>query len=274
MTALKAENKKIELYGLLDYAEKAFYSIGIDIRSNKIDYGNFLDSVQKEVDRDYGLDNNLKLYLNLKIENAKHNFIEFKYHKYNNTNKIFLETTATAGSIGAGLLASHLIYTYCAIPLTISSPIGIFVSLFTGTWFSKWWNKPLEKEIKEQENMYKKLTTLLDLIFFQLKNLEWLENNIIFTAISLIDDCNSCAVKYDFEDDIKYKNKQRVFEKMAHRTCVLKRIECPNHKKCFLNLMDRVECLSKKKRGLKNSCQAFNEEDCTLDEEEEKIYDL
>ena len=274
LMALKAEGEKIELYGLLDYAEKAFYSIGIDIRLNKIDYNNFLDSVQKEVYRDYGLDNNIKLYFSLAIEKAKHNFIEFKNHRYKNKNKIFLETTATAGSIGAGLLASHLIHIYCAIPLTISGPIGIFASLFTGTLFSKLWNKPLEKEIKEQVKMFEKLTALLDLIFFQLKNLEWLENNIIFTAISLIDDCNNCAVKYDFEDDIKYKNKVRVFKKMADRTCVLKRNECPNHKECVLNLMDHIECLSQKKRGLKNSCQAFNKEDCTLDKEEEKIYDL
>ena len=230
LRALKAEREKIELYGLLDYAEKAFYSIGIDIRSNKIDYNNFLDSLQKEVERDYGLGNNVKLYFSSDIEKAKNNFIEFKNNKYKNTNKIFLETTATAGSIGAGLLASHLIYSYFSIPLSVSGPIGIFVSLFAGTLFSKWWNKPLEKEIKEQEKMFKKLTALLDLIFFQLKKLEWLENNIIFTAISLIDDCNNCAVKYDFEDDIKYKNKVRVFKKMADRTCVLKRNECPNHK--------------------------------------------
>ena len=56
----KGRRWKINLGGLLYYAEQYLFSIGIYLRWNKVDYKEFLESVKKEIERDNGINKSLK----------------------------------------------------------------------------------------------------------------------------------------------------------------------------------------------------------------------
>jgi len=139
--------------------------------------------------------------------------------------------------------------------------------------FSKFWNRGKEQEIELQRSNFRKLSKLFELLHEKIKRLEWLENNIILTAISIDKDCPNVEVKFVFEKEMRYKDNFIIIRKMAKRTCTLKKNECSDEKECIKNILTYIECLTQKRKGIRKHCPMFNEFDCSLDDNE-KFYDL
>ena len=271
-----AEGKKIHLYGLVNFAEQQLLKIGYDIRSSRTNFNNFLDNVEENVEKNYGKDLSIKELQN-EIAKARN---DLNYGK-SQTN-LLIDSSATAIFSYFGIMATSFITKFLSLPYTASLASTVFFALTPGIIIAHFWNRSFEKEIEKQKENFRKYTYMMELVFYKIKNLDWLENNLILTGISLIDYCNKYAVKFDYEYDLDYydRNNKRIKEQrnkvarnMARRTCVLKREECPNEEQCEENIMEKLECLAKRKRGEKITCPIFEINDCTLNYKK-KIYDL
>ena len=267
----EAESKKIHLYGLINWVEQALYSIGWDIRANKTDYNKFLNMIEEDVQKNYGSENNYKELLN-EIELARK---DLNYGKNNGRVSSDMDLYTQVGATSFGILASSFLTHWFALPYSIGIVSAVFFALTPAIIFAKLWNLSEEKEILKQEANYRKLKNMFQFIYYKIKHLDWFENNLILTGISTIDFCDKFDVIFDYEKDIDEQDKRKrnnIARFMAHKTCVLKRDECPNKGDCVTNILKHLECLNKMKRGKKKNCLIFDESDCSLKEEIQ--YDL
>ena len=267
---IEAEGKKIHIYGLLNLAEAILLKIGWDIRAKRTDYNQFLDMVEEDVKKNYGSNNDYHSLLNEIAEARK----DLNYGKGKNDTDSEMNRIVAVGSAAFGIFSSGLLTQWFALPYTVGIAASIFLIITPAIVFAKWWNKSLNQEIETNKENYNKLTYMVNLLYFKIKNLDWFENNLILTAISKIDYCDKYDVKFVFEDNLNYniEKKNNLARYMAHKTCLLKRDECQNKEKCEENIIQHLECLAKKKKGKVKNCSIFDKNDCTL--KNLKFYDL
>ncbi len=130
--ALKEEDKKINLFGLAKYLDQAMKKVGINFFESKSDVNLFVKSVEKEVNRDLSLGLDYREDLIKKIELMNSYSLEVLNFKINKAEKIYLETSVSTISLAVGAAASISLYKFLDIPLMLSSPVAILVSLGTG----------------------------------------------------------------------------------------------------------------------------------------------
>ena len=260
INALKAEGSKIHLYGLLTLANKAFSSIGQSFSLNSNNYIRFLDNVKKEVINDFDLDDQNKVKILEEINFAQTNLTEYSNRYINN---VYADTAGTFTSLGIGFLAGHLIKEAFSLSNPVFNIISTSISLLSGYGIIKWWNGSSEEEIKKNQQNYDKYRYLLEDIFERIKRLEWMNNNIIYTGISLIPDCKQIRVKFDYEDGIKYRNQKNINYNMARRSCNLG--NCKNLNQCIQDIKKVIKCNDENGNGGMTDCPRFDIYSCSLE---------
>lgn len=166
--AIKAEDEKIQLYGLIRWAHKAMLSIGKNWLTNKEDYSDFLDSVKNEINKNLDIKKELKVNLRKQLEKAETKLSEFSETTFD-TNNLFVETAAYTGSIGIGIIVFNSVKKYFESSYPI---LGIIATLLSGGIFRKWWNRSTDKKIEEEKRKFKRRAKLLELLYLKIKNLE------------------------------------------------------------------------------------------------------
>ena len=246
--AIDAAGEKIDLDGLLNYLNSIMGNYGHEETLT----GLFKEL--KNIDSSGFMPNKLSLQLK---------DIELKLNKTINKGNKGLDYTV----LGTSMVFSSLVTKgVTSLIKTFIQPNLFFYSLTitSASIFSFIWNRSCDKEIKQNEKKIRKLKNLIDLVYLKVKNLDWIGKNIILTGMAEDDDCHEVAVSFDYDDNIKYDNWTLTERKMARRTCLLKREECPDTKSCINNVMYVTKCLGKQEKGKNEGCPYFDVFDCSL----------
>ena len=169
--ALKAEDKKINLFGLAKYLDQAMKTVGINFFESKSDVNLFVKSVEKEVNRDLSLGLDYRKNLIKKIELMNSYSLEVLNFKINKEEKIYLETSVSTISLAVGAAASISLYNLLDIPLMLTSPVAILVSLGTGWLIKSLWNIGYDKKIEILKKKYHLQCKLMDNLYEKIKKL-------------------------------------------------------------------------------------------------------
>ena len=140
--------------------------------------------------------------------------------------------------------------------------LGVFVDYYN--------NKIINEKIEINKVRLYKIMELYKSIQKGIKNIEWIDNNIVLTAVSADDTCKSYNFKFDFYEDKRYidsggnYNHNDVITKMAKLTCNYKSKdnEC-DFDYCIDNLMQYLEYRKKKREGKTNIFKIFTN-DCSI----------
>ena len=260
--SLKAEESKIHLYSLLVFADKIFSSIGLmSLGTKSKDYVDFLNQVKKEVENETGLSTQFKRNITGEITKAQSD-LDGYLNSY--MNHFIADTTASGVSIGLGYLATHFISKAVSLSIPAFGLILGAISLVSGFGIGKLWNESLDEEIKINEKKEKKKLVLLQNLFDQIKDLNWVEKNIVFTGMSIIPDCDKSEVKFVKEEGIKYEYPDQIEFNMARRTCILKKDKCKNYKECMLNITNYIKSISEYREKTQKNMPIFDKDSCTL----------
>ena len=246
--AVDAAGEKIDLNGLLKYLNSIMGNYGHEETLTG------LFNELKNMDSSGFMPNRLSLQLK---------DIELKLNKTINKYNKDLDYIVLGTSIALSSLVTNAMKSF--FNPFIGSNLFFYGLVTTATsFFSFIWNKSCDKEIKQNEKKIRKLKNMLDLVYLKVKNLDWIGNNIILTGMAEDDDCHEVAALFDYDDNIKYKNWTLTERKMARRTCLLKREECPDTKSCINNIMNITKCLGNQNKGKNEGCPSFDEFDCSL----------
>ena len=246
--AVDAAGEKIDLNGLLNYLNSIMGNYGHEETLTG------LFNELKNIDSSGFMPNKLSLQLK---------DIELKLNKtLNKGNKGFDYTVLGTSMVLSSLVTNGITSFFNPI----AAPSLIFYTLTTTavSIFSFFWNRSCDKEIKQNEKKIRKFKNLIDIIYLKVKNLDWIGKNVILTGMAEDDDCHEVAVLFEYDDNIKNENWTLTERKMARRTCLLKKEECPDTKSCINNIMNISKCLGKQKKGKMERCPYFDELDCSL----------
>ena len=182
--------------------------------------------------------------------------------------KVF--NTAIASSVGAG-------YAKLAQIAMISPKVvlAIFAASVSISIFEKLWNWFWYKDTSVLAAEYSQYSGLINKLYKSMYEYEWVNNNVILTALSTEENCLQNNVKFYFYNGIEYKDvhgnniEDEVVEKMSMLTCLQRRNSCDDIEMCIDNLKSYTSCSAKKRRREIDICPRFAG-DCTLKKERKK----
>ena len=173
--------------------------------------------------------------------------------------------TSTSGTAISSVAYINPIGTILAIGVPIA--IGIYMNYY---------NRKINKEIEINKLEMLKSIQVYENLKDKIKKIEWIDNNIVLTAISDDIDCDEHDVQFDFYKGKKYKNSQgkdnyyNVKLGMVNLTCVYRHDQCDIYS-CFNNLLKHLENRKKSLNGNNKITQRFLD-NCSL--EDVPIYDI
>ena len=258
--AQEANEKKVNLFGLINFVEKNMKNLGFDVFSTKESLNYTLNEIKSEINNNPVISRSNKDML-IKRLNESELDIDYTKEKCNT----LLDTIVSAGSVAFASIAVTALTSIFSIPALPASLLFSFFTVSSGGSFAFIYNRPLEDEIRKAKNEVFKRKNMFQMLYYQIQAVKWEGNNIILTAISSLDYCNQYQVKFDYDNKIKYSNFSLVVYNMINRTCKLKINECDNHHECKKNLMEYVKCQFKNRKGIKSRCPIFVGSDCSLE---------
>lgn len=254
----EANEKKVNLFGLINFVEKNMKTLGFDVFSTKESLNYTLNEIKSEINNNPAILHSNKERLLNRLNELELD-IDYTKEKCNT----LLDTIVSVGSVAFASIAVTTLTSIFSIPVLPASLLFCFFTIGSGGSFAFTYNRPLEDEIRKVRNEVFKRKNMLQMLYYQIQAVKWEGNNIILTGISTLDYCNNYQVKFDYDNEIKYNNFSLVVHNMVIRTCQLKK-ECDNHE-CKKNLWEYVQCQFKNRKGIKSICPIFEGSDCSLE---------
>ena len=167
---------------------------------------------------------------------------------------------------GAKYLLSHIGETsVSANPYIAPISAGFFV--LSSIVYMRYHNNKIEDEIEMNKNEIYKTIELFKSFKKGIINIEWIEKNIVLTALSQEQECALHDLQFYSYEGKKYRNIQDYEEtiiEMVRLTCKYRVEKCNNQSYCFENLMTFLENKREIREGKAEFTQLFKD-DCSLE---------